>query len=93
MLRQLARATIHTVNKTTVYLEEGSLASLRRLALAQGRPEAELIREAVAQYVERAGRPPMRSLGVARGPKDLAERAEELLAEGFGKPAGRRARR
>jgi hypothetical protein len=81
------------VNKTTVYLEEGSLASLKRLAAAQGRAEAELIREAVTEYVARAGRPPMRSLGVAHGPTDLASRDEELLSEGFGKARRRRARR
>ena len=85
--------TIPLVNKTTVYLEEASLAALKRLAAAQGRAEAELIREAVVEYVERAGRPPMRSLGVARGPRDLASRAEELLADGFAQRTRRRARR
>ena len=72
--------------KTTVYLDSADQRRLRALAAAQGRPTAELIREAIAEYVARhapQGRP--RSIGAGRGPRDLAERAEEYL-KGFGEP-------
>jgi hypothetical protein len=75
------------VEKTTVYLDEVSLAAIKRLARAQGRAEAELIREAVARYVAGEGRPALKSLGIVRGAGDLAARTERLLAEGFGKVA------
>jgi hypothetical protein len=68
--------------KTTVYLDRGDYARLKRLALQQGRAPAELIREAVAEYTHRQ-RPPAlpRSLGAGRsGRPDLGEKVEELLA-------------
>ncbi len=67
--------------KTTVYLDRDDYARLRARARAEGRPPAELVREAVAAYV--VDRPAVlpRSLGRGRsGRGDLAERAEELLA-------------
>jgi len=71
--------------KTTVYLDTADQRRLRSLAAAQGRSAAELIREAIAEYVARHAplrRP--RSIGAGRsGMSDFAERAEELL-EGFG---------
>jgi hypothetical protein len=72
------------MQKTTVYLEEDSLRALKRLARERGKAEAELIREAVRLYTRKAGRPKAKSLGIAKGPSDLAARTEELLAEGFG---------
>jgi len=71
--------------KTTVYLDTADQRRLRALATAQQRPTAELIREAIAEYLERhsAGRRPA-SIGAAHsGSSDLAERAEDWL-EGFG---------
>jgi hypothetical protein len=71
--------------KTTVYLDVVDHRRLKSMAEATNRPAAELIREAVAEYVGRhavGGRPS--SLGAGRsGHHDLAERAEELL-EGMG---------
>jgi predicted transcriptional regulator len=71
--------------KTTVYLDTADQRRLRALAAAQGRSTAQLIREAMAEYIERHA--PLRrpaSIGAARsGMRDLAERAEELL-QGFG---------
>jgi predicted transcriptional regulator len=71
--------------KTTVYLDAEDYRRLRALAAAAGRPAAELIREAVAEYVQRHGaRPVAASVGAARsGRGDLSERANELL-RGFG---------
>ncbi len=74
-----------TPTKTTVYLDAPAYRRLRQLARAQRRPAAELVREAVAEYVRRrapAQRP--RSLGAAKsGRPDLGQRAEALL-RGFG---------
>ncbi len=72
-------------DKTTIYLDAADHRRLKTLAVREGRPTAELIREAVADYVRRRT-PPTRplSIGAARsGRLDLSERAEELL-EGFG---------
>lgn len=67
--------------KTTVYLGAGDYRRLQALAREEGRAAAELVREAVSEYVKRrggAGRP--RSLGAFRsGRNDLAEKAEALL--------------
>jgi predicted transcriptional regulator len=71
--------------KTTVYLNTDDHRRLKTLAAAAGRPAAELIREAVAEYVERHESPRApASVGAGRsGRGDLSERAEELLG-GFG---------
>jgi hypothetical protein len=68
--------------KTTVYLDAADYRRLKALARSQGRSAAELIREAVAEYVRaRPDGPLPRSLGMGRsGRGDLAERAEELLS-------------
>jgi Ribbon-helix-helix protein, copG family len=67
--------------KTTVYLDAVEYERLKAVARRQGRPPAELIREAVREYAERHGnaaRP--RSIGKGRsGRGDLSERAEALL--------------
>lgn len=74
-----------STQKTTVYLDAAAYRRLQELAHERGRPAAELIREAVAEYAARhAPRPRPRSIGALRsGAGDLAERAEERLA-GFG---------
>jgi hypothetical protein len=38
--------------KTTVYLDEAAASKLKRMADAQGRSQAELIRKGVAQLIE-----------------------------------------
>jgi plasmid stability protein len=71
------------VNKTTVYLPEELKRSLRNLAAASGRSEADLIREAIAARVQAdAGLRPRGQL-FESGDRSLAESAEEALA-GFG---------
>jgi predicted transcriptional regulator len=71
--------------KTTVYLDSADYRRLKALAEAESRPAAELIREAVSEYVRRrAPRSAPASVGVGRsGSGVLAERAEALL-EGLG---------
>jgi predicted transcriptional regulator len=71
-----------TALKTTVYLDPEEYERIKDIARAEGRPPAELVREAVAEYAQR--RRPVRkpkSVGIghsARG--DVSERAEELLS-------------
>lgn len=74
------------VEKTTVYLDGADYRRLKRVAARRRLPPAQLVREAVAEYVARhdTERRP-RSVGAGRsGRGDLSERAEALL-EGFGK--------
>jgi predicted transcriptional regulator len=74
-----------STDKTTVYLDAADHRRLKALAAAEDRPTAELIREAVAEYVaRRTQRRTPASIGAARsGHGQLSERAEELL-DGFG---------
>lgn len=71
-----------TLAKTTLYLPEAEYRALKALARREGRPAAELVREAVVEYAKRRARVRLpKSLGTGRsGRRDLGERAEELLA-------------
>ena len=74
---------MYGMEKTTVYLPESLKAALERTAEAEGRSEAELIREGVTLVVERhAVREPVLPLFDSRQ-LDLAEHVDEAL-EGFG---------
>ena len=69
--------------KTTLYLREEVYRRLKAVAREQNRPAAEVIREALAEYVSgcetKRSRP--KSLGAGHsGRGDLSERAEELLS-------------
>jgi predicted transcriptional regulator len=71
------------VTKTTVYLDTETALALRQLAGAQGRTQAELIREALARYTEQSAARKPRGIGKYRsGRSDISERAEELLRRG-----------
>ena len=73
-------------NKTTIYLDSADYRRLKRLAREARRPAAELVREAVAEYVRRHAPPRRpRSLGAGKsGRPDLGTRAEQLL-KGMGR--------
>lgn len=69
--------------KTTLYLPEELKAELEDAARAEGRSEAELIREAIAKALQqRASRRPTPAL-FSSGDPSFARRIDELL-EGFG---------
>jgi predicted transcriptional regulator len=74
--------------KTTVYLDDDAYRRLQQLARRQGRPAAELVREAVTEYARKhAPARKAKSIGAGRsGRGDLSERAEALL-ERFGHDA------
>jgi len=68
--------------KTTIYLDPDDYARLKSLGRGRGAKAAEMVREAVAEYVVRhAPRRQPKSLGkYSSGRPDLGERAEELLS-------------
>jgi hypothetical protein len=68
--------------KTTLYLESGDYRRLKALAGAKGVAPAQLVREAVAEYVAKHDvRRRPGSIGRFSSKRgDLSERAEELLA-------------
>ena len=72
--------------KTTLYLPESLKSRLKRVAAQEGRSEAEVIRAALEEYTASRARPrPRLPLVEGKGlDPTLAERVEELLAEGFG---------
>ena len=74
--------------KTTVYLDAEDYRRLKALAQAQGGSAAELVREAVAEYVRtHVEELPASSIGVGRsGRGDVSSKAESLLKKGFGRP-------
>lgn len=74
------------MKKTTVYLPSELKERLEQLAKRERRSEADVIREAIAGYADRA-KPPRLTLPLfPKGTLDptIAERVDELLAEGFG---------
>jgi len=73
------------MQKTTVYLPDDLKAALERTAEETGKSEAELIREGIKQVVEQRVPPPPRFGIFESGDPTLAERVDELLAEGFGR--------
>ena len=73
---------LYVMIRTTVYLTEELKLALERVARAQQRSEAQLIREGVRQVVEQYAPSPRIPLFDSADPT-LAERVDELL-EGFG---------
>lgn len=75
--------TMYGMHRTTVHLPDDLKASLARAAAAEGRSEAELIREGVQLVtVGHPAAPPSLPLFSSDDPT-LAERVDEAL-EGFG---------
>lgn len=77
---------MYGVKRTTVYLPEEMKAAVERAARAEGRTEAEVIREAIGAAL--AGRtdqsPTVPLVAEGLGDPSLAEQVDEALAEGFG---------
>jgi len=77
------------MKRTTIYLEPELEAQLKAETLRSGRPMAEIIREAVREFLVRGRPAPPPGAGeFASGRADTADRTEQVLVEtGFG--AGR----
>jgi hypothetical protein len=84
--------SIRLIKRTTVFLYEATECDLKALARQQGRPVADMIREALVDYVTREkekGRRPLRFVAIGRsGATDTAERHEELVFTGLDPHAG-----
>ena len=70
------------MKKTTVYLPDELKAALEQAA-AQGRSEADLVREAVRELTQRLEPPRPRLPLFSSGDPTLAQRVDEELREGF----------
>jgi predicted transcriptional regulator len=65
---------------TTVHLPDEANLALEQLALQTGRSQAELIQEAIADYLSRKRQSLPSSIGMGASDRsDLSERDEELL--------------
>ncbi|HEU4888856.1 MAG TPA: CopG family transcriptional regulator [Thermoanaerobaculia bacterium] len=73
------------MKKTTLYLPDDLKEQVEKVARAERRSEADIIREAIATAVERRSPPEPRIPlpGVKLGNRSVAERAAELM-DGFG---------
>jgi len=73
------------VKKTSLYLQEVDVERLRRLARAEGRSQADIVRAAIARYEASAT---ARSFSLAASwagdGSSIADVPEEQLLEGFG---------
>jgi hypothetical protein len=78
------------MRKTSVYLTEDEAEGLRRLAVREGRPQAELIREGVRKVIAEIDSTPrqFRSLAAGRGGGKKAARwtSDELYRKAMGEP-------
>ena len=73
------------VKKTTLYLPDDLKRELERTAAATGRSEADIVREGIRLALARRVPPPP-TIPIFIGEHgDVAERVDELLAEGFGR--------
>jgi hypothetical protein len=69
------------MKRTTIYFEPELEALLKAETIRRNRPMAELIREAVREYIVRSSPAPPPGAGeFASGKGDTAEREEEVLA-------------
>lgn len=71
------------MEKTTLYLPSELRKALKQAALEAGSSEAEIIRQALAEYTSKLNPSPRLPL-IRSDEPDLAERVDELL-EGFGR--------
>ncbi len=79
------------MTKTTVYLDSEVALALRQMAEAQGRSQAELIRDALQKYTADGKRPLPRGLGkYDSGETHGAERAKDFLGAAAKKGRWRR---
>lgn len=78
------------LTKTTVYLDSDTLLALRRMSEAQGRSQAELIRDALDTFTGPSKRPIPRGLGKYDGEIRGAERAKDSLRSAAKKGRWRR---
>jgi metal-responsive CopG/Arc/MetJ family transcriptional regulator len=69
------------MEKTTLYLPEELQRELRETAGREGRPQAELIREALDAYLRNRPRPRPQSIGMLEDPELRAEDAKPWVRD------------
>jgi hypothetical protein len=68
--------------KTTVYLDAEIVVTLRQLSRQEGRSQAELIRDALAEFARQRKRPPIPGVGeFDSGESTVSERTGKILRE------------
>ena len=74
------------MRKTSVYLSEADAERLARLSELEGRPQAAIIRDAIARYEQPvSGDRNFSMMGAGRGDgRSVADIPDEELYEGFG---------
>ena len=72
------------MNKTTLYLPEELQAALKAVARRTGRPQADLIREALETYLGQQVRPQPRSVGAGEDAELAARDSEAWLKARWG---------
>jgi hypothetical protein len=76
------------MRKTSVYLTQDEAEGLRHLAVREGRPQAELIREGVRRLIAEAGSRPRtfhsRGVGRSDGTRPRRWTSDELYRKAFG---------
>lgn len=76
------------MKRTTIFVEDNVLDALQAMARRRGVSLAHVTREALAAYIaqHKGKRKPLTFVAIGRsGRRDVAERFEELLKEGFGR--------
>lgn len=78
---------MYGVKRTTIYLPDDLKAQLEAAARAEGRTEADIVRQALADALRRrTPRRPRLPLAESTGQTtNWAERVDELLGDGFGR--------
>jgi predicted DNA-binding protein len=78
------------VRKTSIYLDDEQVDRLARLARAEGRPQAEIVREAISSYQPRPRRDRNFALAgnferIDADSRPISETPENELMRGFGR--------
>jgi hypothetical protein len=74
------------MRRTTIFLPDTLKQRVERMARERNLSEAEVIRAAIDEFTRGEARPaPTLPLFASLGTPDLAERVDELLADGFGR--------
>lgn len=76
----MAYGILDCVEKTTLYLPTDLQRALQEQARRSGRPQAELVREALRNYLASAAPPQPRSLGLGEDSELSARESEDWLA-------------
>jgi len=72
-----------SMKKTTLYLEEEVLAEIKLTSRSEGRSEAEILREAIDDYLERRRSALPSIFGQGVGTKFTAAESEDWLRENW----------